>query len=52
MGWQSETGEQATTMDLLLTQFMPLCISNVMTFSALLLSSETGLRAALGEHPW
>jgi len=52
IGWQSEKGELVTAFSRLITDWMPLCMSNAMAFSSLLLSAEVGLRAALGEYPW
>jgi hypothetical protein len=52
MGLQTEKDDAATMLERLLTGWIPLCISNTMSFSALLLSSETALRAALNENPW
>jgi hypothetical protein len=52
MGLQTEKDDASTMLESLLTNWIPLCISTAMSFSALLLSSETALRAALNENPW
>jgi hypothetical protein len=52
IGWQSETEEGVTGLSRLVTEWIPLCITNIMPFSAMLLSTEVSLRRALGESPW
>jgi hypothetical protein len=52
IGWQSEREEGVTGLNHLVTEWIPLCSTNIMPFSAMLLSSEVTLRHALGKSSW
>jgi hypothetical protein len=49
--WQIEKGEFGIR-NRLITEWVPLCMKNAMSFYSLLVTSELSLQSCSGRHPW
>jgi hypothetical protein len=52
LAWQKEKGQPATGFTRLVTDWLPLCMSDGMAFRSVLLASEISRRNILGDSPW
>jgi hypothetical protein len=50
--WKDGESGPVTAVSRVLTEFLPLSMTNAMSFYGILLTAEVALRNASGENPW